>query len=449
MITIPQTLDEELTADRGFVLIGVVMFVLALTILGLSLFALSSYEAQFAGRAYDSERALNVAQSGLDHAKFALARKRTLQGAHFPTVPGSPEFPAGLEYVRARRMDGVAPDTIANLDQIPSDVPVEIRVLANVNGERRMLQANFLPQQGVPIYKRLLSITDRLLVRDSTDSKQPTACAHSWFEGEVMQGGDPACGNYPPGSPVISNDLPQPDVATFFSQHLAAATLLTPSIPASPPSGSNIAISLVGSSPAGQASYFKTITDPNGKPYSLYIPRILGDNGQCTITVSGWVVWMLPRGFRSINKVVIEGTGLPDVNGLPHDCLVIVAGPSSDLVSTEIGIPGLWFDNTIENHDNIPVILVTSGWFGYEHSYAAFYSLGETLNHLTVFARSALFGAGDGQMTLKHLAGDPNDDPNGLVDRLCEQGALPNSQAGGIRFKSVAGSWKELDPDNP
>ena len=33
--------------ESGFVLIGVVIFVLALTIIGISLFSLSSYEAQF------------------------------------------------------------------------------------------------------------------------------------------------------------------------------------------------------------------------------------------------------------------------------------------------------------------------------------------------------------------------------------------------------------------
>jgi hypothetical protein len=46
--------------DRGFVIVGVVMFVLALTILGLSLFSLSSYESQFLNRSLAREQACGL-----------------------------------------------------------------------------------------------------------------------------------------------------------------------------------------------------------------------------------------------------------------------------------------------------------------------------------------------------------------------------------------------------
>ena len=55
---------------------GVVMFVLALTILGISLFGLSSYEAQFFGTSSDGSQAFYSAVGGIERAKFVLARKK-------------------------------------------------------------------------------------------------------------------------------------------------------------------------------------------------------------------------------------------------------------------------------------------------------------------------------------------------------------------------------------
>ena len=49
---------------RGFMLVGVVMFMLALTILGMSLFALSSYEAQFYTASASREQSMQNAESG-------------------------------------------------------------------------------------------------------------------------------------------------------------------------------------------------------------------------------------------------------------------------------------------------------------------------------------------------------------------------------------------------
>ena len=58
--------------EAGFVLIGVIIFVLALTIIGISLFSLSSYEAQFLQRSLDGEQAFQSAVGGIERARFAL-----------------------------------------------------------------------------------------------------------------------------------------------------------------------------------------------------------------------------------------------------------------------------------------------------------------------------------------------------------------------------------------
>src|SRR5262245_6741389 len=68
-----------LKSERGFVLPGVVMFVIVLTILGLSLFALSSYEAQFMNATLDETQAFYLANGAIDRAKFLLTSTYQLQ----------------------------------------------------------------------------------------------------------------------------------------------------------------------------------------------------------------------------------------------------------------------------------------------------------------------------------------------------------------------------------
>ena len=122
-------------SERGFVLVGVVMFVLALTILGLSLFALSSYEAQFQTSSYLSGQAFNVAQSGVEHVKFVLAHKKRLQDVRTSL------YPNGVVYARARCLNGeFVPDSVGKVEDLPDGAQLEIRVLANLNGERRMVE---------------------------------------------------------------------------------------------------------------------------------------------------------------------------------------------------------------------------------------------------------------------------------------------------------------------
>src|SRR5262249_2977160 len=126
--------------ERGFVLVGVVMFVLALTILGLSLFSLSSYEAQFLTRSFDSDQAFYAAQSGIEHAKFVIAKQRKLVDVSTSLFP-APE----VVYARAARTDTVPMDTTSSIDAFPPGTPISIRVMASVNGVRRMIEASYIP----------------------------------------------------------------------------------------------------------------------------------------------------------------------------------------------------------------------------------------------------------------------------------------------------------------
>jgi len=53
-------------------------------------------------------------------------------------------------------------------------------------------------------------------------------------------------------------------------------------------------------------------------------------------------------------------------------------------------------------------------------------------------------------MDLNHAVGHLYDaKTNALISDLIDAGALPNCESGGITFKTVAGTWRELNPDNP
>src|SRR5882724_6156313 len=196
--------------DHGFVLVGVVMFVLALTILGLSLFALSSYEGQFMDRSYDSDQALFTAQSGIEHAKFLLGRGGRLEDVRTSL------FPSGVVYASAHLADGSDPDSVGPL---PRQDSLEIRVMANVNGERRMLAAKFTDVAGQGLYKNLLTVSDSVMV-ETADPLGISLMFHYSILGDVSEGGM-AGGVWLnnllaplPNRTVSAN--PQPDVQAFF-----------------------------------------------------------------------------------------------------------------------------------------------------------------------------------------------------------------------------------------
>jgi hypothetical protein len=81
------------TSERGFVLPGVVMFVIVLTILGLSLFTLSSYEAQFMNSTLDETQAFYLANGAMDRARYLLASTHLLQSV-------STNLGVGVDYDR-------------------------------------------------------------------------------------------------------------------------------------------------------------------------------------------------------------------------------------------------------------------------------------------------------------------------------------------------------------
>jgi hypothetical protein len=454
--------------ERGFVLVGVVMFILALTILGLSLFALSSYEAQFQTASYLSGQAFNVAQGGVEHAKFVLANMTWLQDVRTSL------YPSGVIYARARRLDGVDPDTVGKIADLPNGTPLEIRVLANLNGERRMVESHFTIDQSEAPYKRLMSITDSLYanplqVEDEVTVPFP-ACGNTWFNGEVWEGGKAGkdWANCADASPSSIRDswkspaaLPTPDVNSFFTQHINDPATVSIGVDTTGLNNFDVILTDANSSDK-KVTYFKTDGYDSRGIASLYIrkrPSPILQPWTMRVHVSGWVVWMLPKGFRTEGQVEVIGSA--------SDCLVIVAGSAKDSMESDmpdslittpplIISPSLAIRSSLKSQ-NVPVILVTDGWAVIEHAYWPFWLSGETVNYLTVFARAGLFAAARVQvpplavdyMNLNHPLNSSYDQKNQLIDRLINQGALPNAQSGGVKLTPVAGTWRELNPDNP
>src|SRR4249920_3080371 len=334
----------------GFVLVGVVMFVLALVILGLSLFSLSSYEGQFVERTKESDAAFYAASSGIEHAKFALARSESLglvSASLFPTPD--------VVYARAQRLDNG--DTVGSIKDMPEGTPIEIRVMARVRNERRMIQARFIPVQTDNVYKRLISAQDGIQIGAFFDGNpaMPT-CGRIYLDGKIRVT-DPdaswmACATLNPGA-VTNDDVPLPDLASFWARFWDMATEVQSD------TDNRIRFENGATLPGGPADveFFKTTQDPNNDvvvgedplDFSESFVDRPGTTPRIRTTDDGprTYVWLLDHGIRVAQQMNIFADD--------GDCLVIVARHVKKPGSDHIGI---WFPRPV-NPTNCAVIMVS------------------------------------------------------------------------------------------
>jgi hypothetical protein len=281
------------------------------------------------------------------------------------------------------------------------------------------------------LYKRLMTITDSLYVRDDGSAK-PVGTPPAYpaprgytLAGQIWEGGLAGTGwqfnpyLHPGWSLAAATEPPPvPEVHSFIDQHLPEA------VPFAPDHGYSSHTFTLSSGQADpkNVGYITTSGCDNivfGS--SLYLPQFDIDHPTVqTFNIQGRVVWMLRDGLRIDGHVIVHGD-------LSNDCLVIVAGTSKDHDTPPvpgIGAFGIEFSAGIES--NIPVILVTDGWF-FNEQFAL--SPSGSVPYLSVFARAALFwGSPDFDMDLFHPGGSSYDNPGDLIDELCEQGALPNAE---------------------
>jgi hypothetical protein len=138
--------------ERGFILVGVVTFMLALTILGLSLFALSSYEGQFFASSASREQALQDSESGMELVQALLAAPTSdLHTAH------RAEGQLGITSAMAYQRRSASWSDTASSGPVNWDSTMVIVVSARRGGIERTLMASYLPASTQNPYQRLMA----------------------------------------------------------------------------------------------------------------------------------------------------------------------------------------------------------------------------------------------------------------------------------------------------
>jgi len=447
--------------------VGVVMFILVLTILGLSLFSLTGYEAQFMQQSTDNAESFQAAAGGLDRARFALARVGDLSSVK-ESLPLD-----GVVYAVARRGN----DTTGTINWDDPNAPdIMIRVKAVQNGQTHFLEAMFNPSRARSLYKRLFSLSAvkpdsaGLSVIREDDAGENYSIQHNywetWLYGECRQNDDNVPEMiFPFGQPfqyqgaTLSlsppGNVPTPDVNNFLNGHWATAT--EEDLPGGPKNFDLNAIS----SPDSVAFFRTTWT---GGDWSLDSPFVSPHNNKWDpqITVHGTAIWMFDHGIRSEGTVKVSGSNNS------NDLLVIVAKPGSDPGTLNSGDVASNFHRSLAGAgiallgsitSTIPVILVSSGGVLLENRDLGLFANGDdktstTVDCLSVFAPYARVMGPDNdagnpayRLVFTRNATDPIDP---RIDRLSDLGLLPNTAAG-LKGKLgfVAGSWREVNETNP
>jgi hypothetical protein len=330
--------------ESGFVLIGVIMFVLALTILGMSLFALSTYEGQFLDRSHDDNAALYAAQGGVDFVLQLLQVNWSLDDA------AQAQGHEGIDSVYVSQPQaggGVATSGPMN------DSTVTIRIVAHANQSQRRLVVQYDPLHHDNYYTRLFTAVSNIVPNATTNIGPNNDRTNTIvLSGPVWQAGGDYSWSQPSGGAahvhwinggaVRRDPLTRPDITGFLAMHLSNATpAQIDSLPPLVTIPGSINIELLGAV-NGQPTYFTV-------PYTDYSFSFRSLNkSPVTITVNGVAVWLAPRGVFFDHKVVIAGTG----------CLIIVA-KRNDSWALDPGLGIQFFGGVVD--PTVPMVLVTDG----------------------------------------------------------------------------------------
>jgi hypothetical protein len=408
----------EPPASAGFVLVGVVIMVLALTILGLSLFSLSSYEAQFMNRSLDEQQALQSAIGGIDRARFALAVAPESLAEVKKYLPYE-----NVIYARATQLQGAVLDSMSVL--IGGGNDINLTVTAEYHHVRRTVSGNYRADHPDNYYKRLLTIGAGGIELNPV------------VNGHLVD---------PPGTVVLGLGGPADSVWEFqatspwtsraktngSSYGINHRSVSTPSIDTwvTNHTWTNIPYNSAGymlTSPPGQVGFLTT----NNLASTEFSSR--SRLTTLTVNVNGRVVWYLPRGLRADLAAEIKGNPATS-------CLVIVAHNGEDLDSHLYG--AIWFFAGVTSQ--IPLILVSDENVKLEQFNAP--GEGTELDNLSIFAHYLLltgpttdpsFNTAGNLMRLTY--GSPSV-MDALIDDLMTVDALPNSVSP-IRFPLRQGSW--------
>ncbi len=425
----PATTSDE----RGFLLVGVIMFMLALTILGLSLFALSSYEAQFFGTSAAREQSLQNSESGVEIVQQLLAASPwRLENAQLAV--GQFGITSALAY--QWRSNNPADTTSTGL--VNWDSTMVIVVSARSGGEERTIQARYRPSGGKNPYQQLIASGLGVSYNPENGASSTVTQLAGTVWHPVQSAGDLAWMakvNWQTGSPVDPSRPPVPDVDAFLLAHAATSF----------PSNQNLqshdnpysfALKNFGSTPRyfGSPPIPEAVQDnpgnfPEGNRYTFYADRPL------EITVRGTVVWLVEEGVCFRKVVTIK----PD-NNAPGTLIIVAKANGRDPGYENRGI---WFQGGLVSDDKTKVFLVSDGDIGLTHKRS------QNENHeakaIAIVAGGEVeLGGPDSGLTFR-LAYHASMDA--IATDLLQRGALPALSGGSSTgYAMSSGSWLETTP---
>jgi hypothetical protein len=411
------------------------MFILALTILGLSLFSLSGYEAQFLGASQRRSQAFYDALSGIEHTKHVLASVN-----RFSVVNSNlPPF-----VVSATALQQGNPSDSVDWDN-PN--PIVIEVEASRGGESRRIRAAFDHHRSRALYRDVLA-AQRIFV-DSDSSDIPTHILGVHVEGTIReqsrlrQYADEFDGTWYDTDPT---PVPIPQVSEFVSYYRTLGARV-PTVQATAPQidlriG---ALDTFGLFEGPTGGFGPGTNDTFGLSVGYAAPIEITLNARDKV-----VIWMLPSGAHFDHQVDIHGNAT---------AIVIVAGATaSNRFTQETGAsPGLWFRGGLNS--NIPIFLISDGTVAIDRATDGTWEENLGLGYTSIFARG-IFLRGPHGYTPKPPGSPPPGDPDFLVhhDRdaddeilypLQDAGYLPNLLPGrGRLFTLVPGEFREVHEDD-
>jgi hypothetical protein len=400
------------------------MFVIVLTILGLSLFALSSYEAQFMNRSLDESQAFYLANGAIDRARFLLSTP-----SHSLGLVKANQGP-GVDYAVAIQdpyglygLPDSTGDWTANNNNPPP--PILVRVVTEKNGYKRKLEAQFDPNS-IRQYDKLFSMSNTQRGLHVIDETSDLSWDRVGLDGKLWQtyaGLTPInwhedihdCYNdVPPYATHLNEDMvgvvvPPPQVTTFIS-----------GLPPAVDPGTGNSFTLDATAQPESVGYFRSSGGLN-----------IATGPDVTINVRGIAVWAFDHGFWSQNRKVT-------VSGTSKDMLVMVAHQDNNANP----LYGLWFDGGLDS-PTVPVILVSDQRIYIDSNPGGNFST--TMGWVSMYAPSVWIHGPkqNGNLFLYyHPANNANAEHS--LDNLFDKRALPNVNGPRNSLSYKPGTWREL-----
>jgi hypothetical protein len=431
--------------ERGFALLTVIVIVMALTILGLSLFSLSGFEARFFRPAVNQAQAIQSGRAGVDWARYVLESTDDLGSVRIARPPEwtgitgviarrGPDFDSGDSTGYVFPAEGVDPDSIW------------VRAVASQGNQESAVMAMFSPSPGQDIYKRLMTVMDKMVIKRDNDAER---FGNTLLTGIIRMrtvriedyNGDEITTPLHGTNCVGQQNFHRPEedlgqgAGWWSEKYNAPGTQDLIPVPGSP-----ITIGPTGSQPA---IYRTDLNEMVGGPPRLWSAGLEDD--ECIINVRGTLIWMFPDGLLCTDQLRFHNIGSGEAT------VIMVSRPGPDVNGGKENDVGFALLGGLNIPSDVNVFMISTGCVEIEHFESEWETAASDSRYLSIYADWVrLMGPTDDDdknMDLKHgdgcNANDPNDLKDGLVDQLIEANLLPNSRFARRKLAFVPGTWNE------